>query len=466
MQIHSLRGMCDLQASPLAHFFKRQSRLRIDCKCFLQTPLHIFHRSLPSRVLPTTSAVENSTVRHQVETIELQNAISQSLAELRQSQRVHMPGLGPILNEMGDDETTEGSFKLFLPSELSMEDRDAWCPPYIPALEFRFRYTQADDSLAELRRLLRLFRNLRDENSKHLSLAQRAVTRTKRLFDSFQTRIHRSANCYSHARSAMLALDPDQKFNPGWMEQFEKLNDNDIHGPGCEPDDTSEGQFKPSWIWLVPRLSHPPLPVTTPSGDHTVTTTSVIEPTGVKDAELTDSMRAHWARCQARAERYEEEIALTLEEMGRPLQYFEWKRSWWLSLRSEREESELPPPAAVRHGLRAYAYRQANVYDTLVHLFANQWRKTLVSHKLYPTWLSRYPATGDPQDHSQPMTNPNPAQTAHKPSPSRPSQNDGMEISDTDNDDYGDDGDNGDDDEYVFNDAEMFEFDLEDKFTV
>ena len=77
-----------------------------------------------------------------------------SLSELRQYQRVLMPGLGPILNAMGDDETAEVSFKLLLPSELSVEDQHAWCLLDVPALEFWFCYAQADDSLAEVRRLL------------------------------------------------------------------------------------------------------------------------------------------------------------------------------------------------------------------------------------------------------------------------------------------------------------------------
>ena len=59
------------------------------------------------------------------------------------------------------------------------------------------------------------------------------------------------------------------------------------------------------------------------------------QPTTVDEAELADSMRVHWAKCQARVECYEEEVALTIEEMGRTLNYFKWKQSWWLSLASE-----------------------------------------------------------------------------------------------------------------------------------
>ena len=107
-----------------------------------------------------------------------------SLSELHQSQRVLMPRLGPILDAMGDNETAEVSFKLLLTSELSIEDRRAWCLLDVPALEFQFCYAQADDSLAEVRRLLQLFQNLCSQNSKHLGFAQRALMHTRGLFDS------------------------------------------------------------------------------------------------------------------------------------------------------------------------------------------------------------------------------------------------------------------------------------------
>ena len=312
-----------------------------------------------------------------------------------------MPRLGPILDEMGDDEDPP---KLFLPSDLSAEDRSAWCLPDVPALEFRFRYAQADDSLAELRRLLRLFQNLRNQNSKHPGLAQKALTRTKGLFNSFRTRSRRAADRYSRARNAMLALDPDEKLSPGWTKRFQKLNDNDVRGPGRELEDTSEGQFTPSWIWLVPRLSHHLLPGATIPSNNLVTTATSASGSTVADSELNDSMRAHWAKCQARAERYEEEVTLTIEEMGRTLRYFEWKESWWLSLQSEREKSDFPPPVSVQRGLQAYALRQANVYRILILSFINRWRKTLLSlpHNLRPAWLSRYPATAYSQGRSQP----------------------------------------------------------------
>ena len=433
------------------------------------------HDRLVSCMLSAKYAADTPTVRHHVKTVELRKTISRNLSELRRPQRVLMPGLGPILDEMGDDEDPP---KLFLPSDLSAQDRSAWCLPDTSALEFRFRYAQADNNLAELRRLLRLFQNLRSQNSKHPSLAQKALTRTKGLFNSFRTRIRRAADRYSRARNAMLALDPDEQLSPGWTKRFQKLNDNDVRGPGREPEDASEGQFTPSWIWLIPQLSHPLRPGATTPTSNQVTTAASTSGSTVTDSELNDSMRAHWAKCQARAERYEEEVALTIEEMGRTLRYFEWKKSWWHSLQSERGTSDSPPPVSVQRRLQAYTLCQANVYEILTVSFVSRWKKTLLSlpHHLRPAWLTRYPVTADPQDHSQPGAHSKSAHMIPKPlsSPSPPFHTDvtgapptsEMEVSDDGDDNDGsedDDGDDSDGDDYESVDnVEVSAFDFED----
>lgn len=364
-----------------------------------------------------------------------------------------MPGLIPIFDETHDD---EDSLKLWLPSELSPGEQDLWCLPDIPALEFRFRYAQADNSLAEIRRLRRLFQCLLDQNMKHPSSAQRSVTRTQALFQGFQRKIRHYASRYSHARNAMLALDPDQKLSPGWMERFRKLNDGDIRGPGRELDDKSEGQFIPSWIWLVPHSSPAPIPPggpvatagSAPNSDTTMT--AIPGSTTPSDADHTRSMRAHWAKCQARAERYEEEVLLTIEEMGRTLRYFEWKKSQWLSLQSERAISEHPPPGDVQRGLHAYAHRQANVYDALITSFAGRWRELLVSHGRNPSWLSQYPALTGPPD----------LQSPHGHSQSQSSLGGDLDAPLTSNmEAEGDGDDDGDDGDYVIDEAELFDID-------
>ena len=376
-----------------------------------------------------------------------------------------MPGVASVLDDVRDDELPDDSFKLWLPSEVSAEDRDDWCLPDIPFLEFRFRYAQADDSLAEVRRLLQLLQGLRDQKAKHPSLVQKNVTRSQGLVDGFVGKIKRNTSRYSHARNAMMALDPDEKFVPGWTKRFQKLNESDVRGPGRGDEDRSEGRFTLTWIWLVPRSNYPPTTTihSLPGSEAAMTSD---EPTAADSVELADSMRVHWAKCQARAERYEEEVALTLEEMGRTLLYFKWKQSWWLSLESERAKSTSPPPVDVQRGLSAYAHRQANIYKTLIASFVSRWRKTLRALKLSPAWLSQFPDAPDPfssrpsRGHSRLDADPTPnasnnisAQTAHPPPPSVPQQTfesvDAPLASDVEDDD--EDGD------YVVDEAEGFD---------
>jgi len=350
------------------------------------------------------------TIRDHTEVIELRNALSKDLVELRQAQRIYMPGLNPLLY---DDENADEHVKLWLPSELTQDDREEWSLPGIPGLEFRFRYAQADGSLAEIRRLRRLLQSHLDQKAKHLSHAQQNVTRGKGIFDGVQGRIHRAMMRYRHARHAMMALDPSQQLSPGWARRFRELVDADIRGPGRDTNDKSEGKFQLSWIWLLPHQtgrppSNKPVTVTpVPDSGATDPVSSVAE-----DLEVVDSMRVHWAKCQARADRYEEEVALTVEEMGRTLRFFEWRRSQWLSLRSSRTRLPTPPPIEVQRGLHAYSCRQVHVYDTLIVSFVNLWRKFLVPNNLGSEWLLQYPIATDPlstrpsRGHSRPTAEP------------------------------------------------------------
>lgn len=370
-----------------------------------------------------------TTARDHTEVVELRNTLSKDLIELRLAQRIYMPGLIPLLEGDGDGNLDE-PVKMWLPSELTEDDRAGWCLPGIPDLEFRFRYVQADGSLAEIRRLRRLLQSHLDQKAKHLSYAQQNVTRGKGIFGGVEGRIRRAVTRYRHARLAMLALGSSQQFGPGWTQRFRELEDTDVRGPGRESGDKSEGKFQLSWIWLLPHQAgifpsnEPTTQTPVPDGSATNPIASAAE-----DLEVVDSMRVHWAKCQARADRYEEEVTLTVEEMGRTLRYFNWKKSDWLSLQSSRMRTATPPSVEVQRGLRAYSSRQVYIYETLIISFVNLWRKFLVPNNLGSEWLHQYPVTIDPlsvrpsRGHSQPTAEPGlaPVNNASMPADSPPS---------------------------------------------
>ena len=320
-------------------------------------------------------------------------------------QKVYMPGLSHLLEDSDEDSrfsTRPELFKLMLPSQLSPDERTSWCLPGLSTLEAHFRYAQADDALAEICRLRQLFQGLSDQTRKHITNSQSTGrTRSQGTFDRYKAQISRFATAYRNARRALLALDPEEKITK-WTARFLELNDADIRGPGRELDEPSDGRTVSLWIWLVPKPSQP-LDVSTPvNADANTSNEQDLSQRAASGEEVAVSIRAHWARCQARAERHEEEVELTLEEMRRTIEFFKWKSRWWLTLKDVRENSEASPDPQVQHGLRAYANRQASIYLSLATIHADLWRKFLVDHSLGTEWLDQTPTTPSPADNSIP----------------------------------------------------------------
>ena len=325
---------------------------------------------------------------------ERRKGIAKSIQEFRSVQKVYMPGLSNLIDSDGSKlDTRPELFKLVLPSQLSPDERQSWCLPGLPTLEARFRYAQADGALAEIRRLRQIFQGLSDQNRKHINNSQGTVTCTLGTFGRYKTQISRFAMLYRHARRALIALDPAGKITQ-WTPRFLELKDADIRGPGREADEPSEGQTVSSWIWLVPKPGHPL--------DKSIPIDSDLSTRAATGEEVAVSIRAHWARCQARAERYEEEVELTVEEMRRTLEFFKWKSKWWLGLQDLRTNSPAPPDPQVLHGLRAYAHRQSSIYSSLVTTYVDHWREFLVERSLGLEWLSLY--TSEPPQPTEPTS--------------------------------------------------------------
>lgn len=331
--------------------------------------------------------------------VERRKYLSKTIQEFRGVQKIYMPGLSHLLDTAGDDSRLHSHpelFKLMLPSQLPPDDCQAWCLSGLSALEARFRSAQADDALTEIRRLRRLFQGLSDQNKKHINSTQHTITRAKGTFERYNARIARFVSLYRHARRALVILDPNGTITP-WTSRFLELTNADIRGPGREDDEASEGRIVPSWIWSVHETPQP-LEKSNTNPTTTVSNSNIpdLSQRAASGEEVAVSIRAHWARCQARAERYEEEVQLTLEEMRRTLEFFRWKSRRWLTLGDARAKSNTPPDPQVEHGLRAYAHRQALTYSSLVTIYVNHWRTFLINNSLGAQWLSLYPVMPPP----------------------------------------------------------------------
>ncbi|KAH8111697.1 hypothetical protein DFH11DRAFT_1512691 [Phellopilus nigrolimitatus] len=262
---------------------------------------------------------------------------------------------------------------LCLPSELNNDLKCALPTRHkLVDKETRLRLAQANDSLAELRRLLRL-KSASLTFKKVNNVGQRENTRARSVIVQFTSKIELTAERYRAARLALRRLDP----GGDWMKQLQPLLPKDVRGIDEDEDDgkkkskrnqRSEGRREISWIWTRMRSDE--------GGD----------------AEIDAGIRVEWAKAQARAERWQEEITLIVEEMRRTLAYCDWKAAWWREQATVRIVSEVP---ALASGLQAYAEKQAVTWEGLATSFAAKWYKAITSRGHAIEWPQRYRVAGE-----------------------------------------------------------------------
>jgi len=260
------------------------------------------------------------------------------------------------------------SIPLYFPSSLPPEIRQ--CPELkeIHDVEQRLREAQANDALADVRRLRRVVQGLWQFKKLNVSgTGNRANTRTLDSYSRIQTKLQRAANRYNMAHSALIALDP----NGQWKEQFKELKPSDIRGPGRNPDNpedgNSNGRFEPSWIWLVTCSQKE-------RGDNQ------------SEDEFNHSMRSEWAQTRARMCRWKEEFLIIQEEMRRVLEFFGWRSTWWLDQANRR--INLDP--SIKSGIVAYAHKQSSLCLRMAARCARYWLPVMKKHGIIPTWGSKY----------------------------------------------------------------------------
>jgi hypothetical protein len=97
-------------------------------------------------------------------------------------------------------------------------------------------------------------------------------------------------------------------------------------------------------------------------------------------------MRVEWAKMKAHADRWEEEILLTIKEMRHVIHFLDWRAKWW------QERADLRPDVdlALRNGLCTYAAKQADMQQGLAWSFAKTWYPSLVTNHFPIEWPSKY----------------------------------------------------------------------------
>ncbi|PIL29361.1 hypothetical protein GSI_09412 [Ganoderma sinense ZZ0214-1] len=337
---------------------------------FLQVALELEEQQRTLRLRAPTGTSISELADQQTK----RNVLSRRIELWQAIQDVHMPTVSPLRSEHASRSAAPikpEDVQLWLPSALPPTYRSVESLSGLQDKERRLHLAQMSDSLEDIRRIRRVLAAISEFKRLNVSgTGQRAVTRTLGVYNRFLVKERRCTERYRAARTAMVALDPTGK----WVETYKVLLDGDLRGPRRDDDEvvSSEGCYEISWIWLTPR--------------------SALEPgetsSGATAEEFTETMRAEWARSKARAERWEEEEQLLLEEMRRVLTFFEWKSRWWQSQGKAREDVS----PRFRRGLAVYAAKQAAVYERLAARTASYWINYLKALGPLPSWIQPYQA--------------------------------------------------------------------------
>lgn len=256
---------------------------------------------------------------------------------------------------------------LFLPSALPPHIRNLPELSEICQLERRLREPQADDAIAAIQRQRRVIQGLWQFKRLNASgTGNKPNTRMLTLYKRFDDKTKRAVEEYRAAWRALRILDPD-----GWWSiRLKELKDQDVRGPGKDPNDTStsNSRYEPSWIWLVPRA------------------TGLNGETG--EDEFNESMRVEWAKARARMMRWREELLIVQEEMRRVLVYLSWRAEWW----RERSSLRTHDDGSVLSGVSGYANKQAAICSRMVKQLACYWLPRLAKRGVMPSWVSDFEA--------------------------------------------------------------------------
>ncbi|KAI0069871.1 hypothetical protein K474DRAFT_1568226, partial [Panus rudis PR-1116 ss-1] len=293
----------------------------------------------------------------------------------RKIQEIYMPSVSSLLATTLTEEATNATTKpkantlrLWLPSTLPSTHYQSADLKLLQDKELKLRLAQADDALADIRRLCRTITGVRQFQDINVSgSGQKAHTRMRTLYDKFQQKIKLATARYRTARKALEVLDPDGS----WKNRLHILNDKDIRGPR-DTEQLGQGAMEPSWIWLTTNIHG-----------------SQVDSTSANTETYDEDTRVQWVKAKARVERWEEEVKLIQEEMRRVFVFFEWKASWWKEQKHRREDdSEIGKE--VQSGLTIYAEKQAAIMEALAIKFATQWLQILEKCRLQATWQDKY----------------------------------------------------------------------------
>ncbi|KAJ7432257.1 hypothetical protein B0H11DRAFT_1760772 [Mycena galericulata] len=301
---------------------------------------------------------------------ELRIALLKKLGTFEKLQLVFMPGVEALREEDENKRNPElpapkaEDIKLWLPSELTVEQRRSACRRGLPEMEAKLRVGQCTDALNDLRSRLHAQRHLvtwRNSNA----VGQRAATRSATLIGRVGDRIARIAAKYRHARGALKMLKGED-FAP----HFKELREEDMNVNAAEESD-SNARKKLNKLGSSKRSRNEP----TMAKKNFSWIWTVGGGPGEDERALHDSVRVEWSKARARRDRWVEEVDSVREEMRRVLRMLRWVEAEW----RHRAELRVGVGREVAAGVKAYAMRQAAVHRRIAEGFYAGWNRSVAT---------------------------------------------------------------------------------------
>ncbi|KAJ7457085.1 hypothetical protein FB451DRAFT_1510779 [Mycena latifolia] len=255
---------------------------------------------------------------------------------------------------------------LWLPSDLPAAMREGnGCQRNIVEMELAMREGQCRNALTAIRMLLHSKRFLimfRDDNI----TGQKKATRAHTIIELLDDRVETVARKYWKGHAALTSLK-----GADYMPELQLLKASDLilqsveaRDPGKAAKSDREAQKKLGRIGsgLASRALRSDASSSTPAGVPWIWMAEGSLDDSEKD--LHELLRVEWARAKARKSRWDEEVELLREEMRRVIRYLAWQVAYWEQLRATTA-ARVDIGAATRHGMEAYAAKQAALYRQL-----------------------------------------------------------------------------------------------------
>ncbi|KAF7321200.1 CxC2 domain-containing protein [Mycena chlorophos] len=277
------------------------------------------------------------TATRRSEIQELRMSLLKKLASFEKLQLTYMPGAAALReadNAKRDPDQPPPqpeTLRLYLPSDLSDEDRLRACVRRVVETEAGLRRGQCADALIVLRARLYAQMHLiwfRDMNW----VGQRARTRSATLMARLGEAIERIADKYRRARAALVELK-----GAAFAPEFQELEDVHLN---CRLETESDAA-------AVAQLR---------SADGSRATRS--EPNARRN--YTTRCESGWSKARARKYRWDEEVEIVREEMKRVLRSLLWEQTQWQAM-ADRSREDVEEHVAA--GLRARGATAAQQAD-------------------------------------------------------------------------------------------------------